>query len=321
MLVEPLLTHRAHATRARATCGSIRGETGQSADRDLGHRCCGSRVAARTRLRMANGDSVPTDEIHARRPAIARFATQRLGIRRGDADCRLSLGGAHEHATPVGDIFCRSPGCRVPAAWAARDADEPVLRQPRLFVAARCADAAGPLRRSADHGSRRVAEPARLLGRHAAALPARDSGTSRSATTTSRSCCCCCCRACCTDRVRAGPRRRTGARLQVTSLRIVTAFTVAHSVTLGAGGDRNRARAGAADRSRDRGSIVVAGLLNLFPAAGAAGGSGSRSRSASCTDSVSRTRSVKAAPAGLVSCRCWRASTSASSWRSSRSSR
>jgi hypothetical protein len=98
--------------------------------------------------------------------------------------------------------------------------------------------------------------------------------------------------------------------------RIVTAFTVAHSITLALAATGTVHVPEKPIEVAIAGSIVVAGLLNLFPS-GAVGGCDSHSHSDSCTDLVSRTRCVKAAPARCVCCRCSPGSTSASRLHSS----
>ena len=99
------------------------------------------------------------------------------------------------------------------------------------------------------------------------------SGTSGSASTTSCSCCRCCCRRCsCATAAHGGRSDRSAARSS-TSSKVVTAFTVAHSITLslaalgvvvaavalGRVGDRAVGRAGRAQQPVSGGRAADAG--------------------------------------------------------------
>jgi hypothetical protein len=217
----------------------------------------------------ANGDGVlARSELDARRAAVARFAIERLDIRRGGHDCRLSAGalgirrrGAEEfvairlHGTCPSDgpvevatglffgsagytalLDVQTAGGRYPAVLSFRN---PAWTEPQL------ASVPGTLLRFLREGVWHV-----LVGYDHIVfllllmLPCVLSGSASGWT-------------------RVASRREVVLDLT----RIVTVFTIAHSVTLGL------AASGAVRipvqpiEATIAASIVVAGLLNLFPVA------------------------------------------------------
>ncbi len=217
----------------------------------------------------ADGDGrLSTGEIGARRAAIVQFATSRLGIRRGEDDCRLSVGAIRSRlresqayasldlagvcrqdgpvAVTSGLFFgsaaystlveLRTPNGRFDTALSMGSASWTELPAPSVLKT---------LRRFLHEGVWHV-----LIGYDHVAflllllLPCVLNGT-RSGWTAAES----------------------GRAAILDLLKIVTAFTVAHSLTLGL------AAAGAVRFSAQlvevtiAGSIVLAGLLNLYPAA------------------------------------------------------
>jgi hypothetical protein len=217
----------------------------------------------------ADGDGVlAASEIQARSPAIVRFATERLGIRRGRDDCRLSVGklttarrnsevflslefdGVCSRDGPLEvstSLFFGSPGYS-----ALLDVRTPNGQFPAIlsmggssWTEPAVATLSGTLLRFLREGFRHV-----LIGYDHIAflllllLPSvlRRSSYGWSAAT-------------------------SGREVVLDLLKIVTAFTVAHSITLGL------ATTGAVRvpvqpiEVAIAGSIVIAGVLNLFPAA------------------------------------------------------
>ncbi|MFZ2508114.1 MAG: HupE/UreJ family protein [Steroidobacteraceae bacterium] len=217
----------------------------------------------------ADGDGqLSAREIGARHAAIAQFAISRLGIRRGDDDCRLSAGAINSRLRELQEFVslelagkCREDGpvevtsglffgslgystlveLRTPngsfetalsmgsASWTEPDASSALDALQRF------------LRQGIWHvliGYDHVAFLLLLL------LPSVLNG-SRSGWTAAES----------------------GHAVMLDLLKIVTAFTIAHSLTLGlAAADAVRIPAQAVEVAI-AGSIVLAGLLNLFPAA------------------------------------------------------
>ncbi|MGH8131030.1 MAG: HupE/UreJ family protein [Steroidobacteraceae bacterium] len=216
-----------------------------------------------------DGDGVLTaSEIQSRRPAIIRFATDRLGIRRGDDDCRLSVGklavarrqsenflrlefdGLCPRYGPLDvstNLFFGSPGYSALLDVRTPNGQFPAMLSmggPRWTEPA-VAALSGTLLRFLREGFRHV-----LIGYDHLAfllLLLLPSVLRRS---------------------KSGWSAATSGRVVVLDLlKIVTAFTIAHSVTLGL------ATTGAVQvpvqpiEVAIAGSIVIAGVLNLFPAA------------------------------------------------------
>lgn len=217
----------------------------------------------------ADGDGVLTaGEIQARSPAIMRFATERLEMRRGGDDCRLSAGklttarrNSEDFLSLEFDIVCSrdgplevstslffgSPGYSALLDVRTHNGQFPAILSMggTSWIEPAVATLSGTLRRFLREGFRHV-----LIGYDHIAflllllLPSvlRRSHSGWSAAT-------------------------SGREVVLDLLKIVTAFTVAHSITLGL------ATTGAVwvpvqpIEVAIAGSIVIAGVLNLFPAA------------------------------------------------------
>lgn len=217
----------------------------------------------------SDGDAVlTTREINSRRPAIARFATERLGIRRGGDDCRLSVGGLTIRQRESDDflslkfdgvclrdgpldvstsLFFGSPGYS-----ALLDVRTPKGRFPAVlsmisasWTEPAVASLSGTVLRFVQEGYRHV-----LIGYDHIAflllllLPSvlRRSKSGWSAAT-------------------------SGREVVFDLLKIVTAFTIAHSITLGLATTGAVRVAAQPIEVAIAASIVIAGVLNLFPAA------------------------------------------------------
>jgi hypothetical protein len=217
----------------------------------------------------SDGDGALTaDEIEARRAAILAFAMQRLALRRGGAECRL-LPGRIARARRASEDFlrlelegrCARDG-RVevstalffgsPSYTALVDARTPNGRfaavlsmQEASWSEPASVSVAATLPRFVTEGFRHV-----LIGYDHVAflllllLPGvlRKSGSGWTPATSGRS-------------------------VVLDLLRIVTAFTIAHSVTLGLAATGIVRLPAQPIEVAIAGSIVIAGLLNLFPAA------------------------------------------------------
>lgn len=217
----------------------------------------------------SDGDGVlGTDEIDARRPAIVRFASRRIGIRRGGAECRLSINEltttqreSEDFLSLEFDGACRSQGpldvwtnlfFGSPGYSAMLDVQTPNGRFPAVLSMGSGSwseppviSLAATLRHFLREGFRHV-----LIGYDHVAflllllLPSVLRRSNEGWTTAT-----------------------SGREVVLELLKIVTAFTIAHSVTLGL------ATTGAIQvpvqpiEVAIAGSIVIAGVLNLYPAA------------------------------------------------------